>query len=163
MFKEIGLGFILLSVCSVTFALSIESNLVAADGQINILYSCKGSNIEPSVQIKDVPAGSKSLVLTLDDPDAPAGLWTHWLLWNIPPTMTQLSSSVGVVGKNSWGNAFYQGPCPPTGLHHYYLKLYALDTLLSLPTGSNNAVLQQSMAGHVLAEAQVMGVMAGER
>lgn len=162
MFKKFGLGLILLFICSGAFALSIQSDLIGPDGQINILYSCKGSNVAPLVHIKDIPTGTKSLVLTLDDPDAPSGLWTHWLLWNLPPTVTQLTTNMGVAGINSWGNAFYQGPCPPTGLHHYYLKLYALDTMLNLPAGSNPIALQQSMAGHIVAEVQLMGVMAGK-
>lgn len=163
MFKKFRLGLILLFVCSSVFAFSVRSDLIEADGQINMLYSCKGSNATPSVYIQDVPAGSKSLALTLDDPDASSGLWIHWLLWNIPPTMTQLTAGVGVAGVNSWGNTIYQGPCPPTGTHHYYLKLYALDTVLNLPLGSDNAALQQAMAGHILAEAELMGVMAGSQ
>lgn len=162
MFKKLRLGLVLLLVCSGAFALSLHSDFVGPDGQINVLYSCKGSDATPPVYIKEIPAASKSLVLILDDPDAPSGLWTHWLLWNIPPTVTQLTTGVGVAGVNSWGNAFYQGPCPPTGLHHYYLKLYALDTMLNLPVGSKQVALQQAMAGHILAETELMGIMRGK-
>jgi Raf kinase inhibitor-like YbhB/YbcL family protein len=155
-------GLFLITLCSKTFALSLQTDLINSNGQINAQYSCKGGDQIPPVQWQDVPANSQSLALVLEDPDAPSGLWTHWLIWNIPSTATQLTG-VGVMGKNSWGNVRYQGPCPPTGQHRYYLNLYALDTNLMLAPGSTNTQLQQAMQGHVLGQTEVMGVMAAEK
>jgi Raf kinase inhibitor-like YbhB/YbcL family protein len=154
---------ILITVYSETFALSLQTDLIDSNGQINIQYSCKGGDQIPLVQWQGVPANSQSLALVLEDPDAPSGLWTHWLIWNIPVTKMQLIPNVGLMGKNSWGNVRYQGPCPPTGQHRYYLNLYALDTNLTLARGSSNAQLQQAMQGHVLDQTEVMGVMAAEK
>lgn len=144
---------------SKTFALSMQTDLMNSNGQINIQYSCKGGDQIPPIRWQDVPPNSQSLALVLEDPDAPSGLWTHWLIWDIPTTATQLTAGLGVMGKNSWGNMRYQGPCPPTGQHRYYLNLYALDTNLTLAPGSTNAQLQQAMAGHILDQSKVMGVM----
>jgi Raf kinase inhibitor-like YbhB/YbcL family protein len=164
MFKKLRnitlFALVLITVYSKTFALSLQTDLINSNGQVNIQYSCKGGDQIPPVQWQDVPANSQSLALVLEDPDAPSGLWTHWLIWNIPATETQLTPNVGLMGTNSWGNMRYQGPCPPTGQHRYYLNLYALDTNLTLAPGSTNAQLQQAMAGHILGQTEVMGVMA---
>ncbi|MCD6045184.1 MAG: Phosphatidylethanolamine-binding protein [Gammaproteobacteria bacterium] len=157
--KMILLGLFLATGYSNIFALSLQTDLINSNGQINVQYSCKGGDQIPSVQWQDVPANSQSLALVLEDPDAPSGLWIHWLVWNIPATVTQLTSDVGVVGKNSWGNLRYQGPCPPTGQHRYYLHLYALDNHLTLAPSSTDAQLQEAIRDHVLAEAKTMGVM----
>lgn len=145
---------------SKTLALSLQTGLIDSNGQINIQYSCKGGDQVPPIQWQNVPANSQSLALVLEDPDAPSGLWTHWLIWDIPATATQLTPNLGVTGKNSWGNVRYQGPCPPIGQHRYYLNLYALDTNLTLAPGSSNAQLQQAITGHILGQTKVMGVMA---
>ncbi len=162
MFKELKYLLLFCCISSNAFAFSVQSDLIGVDGKINVLYTCKGSNQSPILQVQDVPMGTKSLALTLDDPDAPSGLWTHWVVWNIPPNVKYIKAGMGITGRNSWSNIAYQGPCPPTGLHHYSVKLYALDTLLHLPAGSNSDIFRQNMLGHVLAEAQAMGVMAGK-
>ena len=160
-YRNITLLWFFLITCYVkTFALSLQTDLIDSNGQINIQYSCKGGDKIPPVQWQEVSANSQSLALVLEDPDAPSGLWTHWLIWNIPATATQLTPDLGVMGKNSWGNVRYQGPCPPTGQHRYYLNLYALDTNLILTPGSTNEQLQQAIQGHILEQAEVMGVMA---
>lgn len=161
--KVILLGLIFLTVQTKLFALSLQTDLINSNGQINVQYSCKGGDQIPMMKWQNVPANSESLALVLEDPDAPHGLWTHWLVWNIPATTAELIANVGVVGKNSWGNVRYQGPCPPTGEHRYYLHLYALDTNLTLAPGSTEAQLQQAMAGHILDQTDVMGVMRAEK
>jgi Raf kinase inhibitor-like YbhB/YbcL family protein len=128
-------------------------------------YTCDGQDMSPSLAWSDVPAGSKSLALICDDPDAPAGTWVHWVLFNLPPTLTGLPESVpsdknpqgGVHGTNSWKRLGYGGPCPPSGTHRYFFKLYALDSQLSLGNSATAKDVQTAMKGHVLAEAQLMG------
>lgn len=121
-------------------------------------YTCDGANSIPPLEISDVPANAKSLALVVDDPDAPAGTWDHWVVWNIAPATTLIDAEPdGMPGKNSWGKTGYGGPCPPSGSHRYYFKLYALDTMLNIPAGSNKAVLLTAMKTHIVAEASLMG------
>ncbi|MEM4240241.1 MAG: YbhB/YbcL family Raf kinase inhibitor-like protein [Candidatus Woesearchaeota archaeon] len=121
-------------------------------------YTCDGADRIPPLEIADVPANAKSLALVCDDPDAPMGTWDHWVVWNIPPTTKRIDAEPeGVPGKNSWGRTGYGGPCPPSGTHRYFFKIYALDTMLDLPAGSNKAALLGAMKGHIIAEASLMG------
>lgn len=123
-------------------------------------YTCVGSDISPELNIEGIPENAKSLVLIVDDPDAPAGTWDHWIVFNIPPTTKNIpkgNDPEGTSGKNSWGKTGYGGPCPPSGTHRYFFKLYALDTLLDLPEGSSKSEIESAMKGHVLEEAQLMG------
>ncbi len=120
-------------------------------------YTCDGQDKIPPLQISEVPATTKSLALIMDDPDAPMGTWDHWILWNITPDTKLIDKQMGVAGKNSWGKTNYGGPCPPSGTHRYYFKLFALDILLDLPAGSNKTALEKAMKGHILAEATLMG------
>jgi Raf kinase inhibitor-like YbhB/YbcL family protein len=114
----------------------------------------------------DPPAGAQSLALIMDDPDAPGGTWTHWVLYNLPASARGLPEDIppdarladgSQHGKNSWGKPGYGGPCPPSGTHHYFFKLYALDSLLDLPGGTNAAGLLGAMQGHILGQAELMG------
>jgi Raf kinase inhibitor-like YbhB/YbcL family protein len=141
-------------------------------------FSCEGADISPALDIVDVPKEAKSLALICDDPDAPVGLWVHWVTYNIPPDIEVLPEGISKTeqatfgedppytitqGINSWGKFGYGGPCPPPGKpHRYFFKLYALDTMLEFdeetaPKGVNNQVLLKQMDGHILAEASVMG------
>jgi len=130
-------------------------------------FTCDGENISPEVSWKDAPASTKSLVLIVHDPDAPrAGGFTHWVLYDIPNSVTQISENIaktenvpqaGNQGKNDGGNIGYTGPCPPSGTHRYYFHLYALDTVLALSPGATKADLERAMKGHVLAESELMG------
>jgi Raf kinase inhibitor-like YbhB/YbcL family protein len=125
-------------------------------------YAHKGQNISPELRIENVPSNALSLVLIVDDPDAPMGLWTHWLVWNLPPDTTDIPEgklpSAAREGKNSSGHVHYDGPAPPSGTHRYFFHLYALDTTLSLPTGSSRVALEQAMNGHVVGTGETFGV-----
>ena len=127
------------------------------EGQIPKECTCDGQDKIPPLEISAVPANAKSLALIVDDPDAPMGTWDHWILWNIPPNTKVVDRPMGVAGKNSWGKLNYGGPCPPSGTHRYYFKLYALDLMLDLPAGSNKKTLETAMKRHILAEAVLMG------
>ena len=127
------------------------------EGQIPKEYTCDGQDKIPPLEISSVPAAAKSLALIMDDPDAPMGTWDHWIQWNIPANTKLVDRQMGVAGRNSWGRMNYGGPCPPSGVHRYFFKLYALDTMLDLPAGSNKTALEKAMKGHILAEAALMG------
>ncbi|MBW2969794.1 YbhB/YbcL family Raf kinase inhibitor-like protein [Candidatus Woesearchaeota archaeon] len=126
-------------------------------GQIPSEYTCDGQDKIPALEISEVPAEAKSLALIMDDPDAPMRTWDHWIQWNIPPNTKKIDKDIGTPGKNSWGRTGYGGPCPPSGTHRYYFKLYALDTMLDLPAGSDKKALESAMKGHILKEAVLMG------
>ena len=120
-------------------------------------FTCDGQDKIPPLEISDVSAEAKSLALIMDDPDAPGSTWDHWIAWNIPPDTKKITGLIGVKGKNSWGRTDYGGPCPPSGTHRYYFKLYALDIVLDLAEGSDKAALLKSMEGHILVESILMG------
>jgi Raf kinase inhibitor-like YbhB/YbcL family protein len=134
---------------------------------IPVKYSCDGEDISPSLAWGDPPAGTQSLALIMDDPDAPVGTWDHWTVFNIPaearelpeamPAGTKLGDVAPTFGKNSWGRSDYGGPCPPGGTHRYFFKLYALDTTLSLDENAGKEQMLAAMEGHILAEAELMG------
>jgi len=124
----------------------------------------RGANKSPQLLIGTVPLNAKTLVLIVDDPDAPAGLWTHWLLWNIPTSASVLAEGEvphgAVEGKNSFGNARYDGPAPPSGTHRYFFHISALDTSLSLGRGASREELEAAMKGHVVGSAKFFGTYA---
>lgn len=124
-------------------------------------FTADGADINPALVINGVPAGAKSLVLIVDDPDAPRGTWNHWLLWNIDPDTTSIvENSVptgATIGRNDFGEVRYRGPSPPSGTHRYFFRLLALDSTLDLPAGADRAALDRAMKGHVVAQAVLMG------
>jgi Raf kinase inhibitor-like YbhB/YbcL family protein len=130
-------------------------------GSIPLKFSHEGGNANPSLKIEGVPARAKSLALIVDDPDAPSGLFTHWLIWNIDPKTTSIpenSAPKGATqGTNDFGEASYGGPQPPSGTHRYYFKMFALDQMLQLAAGAKRRELEKAMKGHVIAQAEVMG------
>lgn len=143
----------------------IISSSAFMNGQaIPDIYGCRGQNINPPLEIKEAPPASKSLVLLVDDPDAPAGDWVHWLVWNINPKTIIIEAdkapSGAVEGINSFGRNRYGGPCPPSGVHHYQFKIYALDKTLNLAPSSGKAELLKAMAGHILDQAILVGTYA---
>jgi hypothetical protein len=129
---------------------------------IPLKYAFHQQNISPELRIANVPANAKSLVLIVDDPDAPMGLWTHWLVWNLPTTTTDIPEGElppsAVQGKNSNGHVRYDGPAPPSGTHRYFFHIYALDMMLSLPAGSDRSALEAAMNGHIVGTAEIFGV-----
>src|SRR6266496_874699 len=145
----------------VNMSLEITSNAFANGQSIPVKYSCKGNNISPDLAWNEPPAGTESFALIVDDPDAPMGTWVHWVLYNLPPNTRSLpenTNSNGMsAGKNSSGNMHYDGPCPPSGTHRYYFKLYALDTNLNLSPGAMKEQVLKEMQGHVLAQGELMG------
>ena len=129
--------------------------------QIPSKYTCDGEDINPHLAIHGVPPGAKSLALVMEDPDAPAGLWTHWVVWDIPPETSEIREHTAPIGTaeglNSWGETGYGGPCPPSGTHRYFFRLFALDTRIKLLASSKRDALEAAMAGHILATAELMG------
>lgn len=129
-------------------------------------YTCHGDDISPPLAFAGIPAGTQSLALIVDDPDAPDPaapkvVWEHWVMWNIPAEVSQIDAGTvpdgAIQGTNSWGRTDYGGPCPPIGTHRYFFKLYALDTTLALGTSSIKADIEAAMQGHVLAQAEIIG------
>jgi Raf kinase inhibitor-like YbhB/YbcL family protein len=140
--------------------MKISSSAFQQGGNIPSKFSCDGANTSPPLQISDVPSGVKSLVLIVDDPDAPSGLFTHWVVWNISPqisTIPEGSAPKGVHGTNDFGKSGYGGPCPPSGAHRYYFRIFALDRDLDLPSGARRSQLDAAMKGHVVAQGELMG------
>lgn len=122
-------------------------------------YTCQGEDINPLLKIEGIPQETVSLVLINDDPDAPGGTWDHWIVINIAPTQTIAENSVpGTQGKNSWGRNDYGGPCPPSGTHRYFFKLYALDTQLNLSEGASKKEVENAIKGHILEQTELIGL-----
>jgi Raf kinase inhibitor-like YbhB/YbcL family protein len=140
--------------------MKITSSAFQQGANIPSKFTCDGADTSPPLQIADVPSGAKSLALIVDDPDAPSGLFTHWTVWNISPqtsTIGEGSSPKGVQGTNDFGKSGYGGPCPPSGTHRYYFKIFALDREPDLPIGAKRGQLDAAMKGHVVAEGELMG------
>ncbi len=148
--------------------MQLTSSAFAPDGAIPRLYTCEGRNVSPPLAWSGVPDGAASLVLIVDDPDAPDPAaprmtWVHWVLYNLPVAGSGLAEAVRELpagtreGLNDWKRAGYGGPCPPIGRHRYFHKLYALDVVLPDLGSPDKKALEQAMRGHVLAEAQLIG------
>lgn len=140
---------------------TVASPAFAGGGAIPARYSCDGADHNPPLRFDRVPAAARSLALIVDDPDAPAGTWVHWVVWNIPPEIRELGENSlpagAVEGRNSWQRNRYGGPCPPSGTHRYFFKLYVLDTILALGPATTAAELERVMAGHVIGRGELMG------
>jgi len=125
-------------------------------------YTCRGKDINPPLKIENIPQKTQSLVLMIDDPDAPNGTWIHWMVANIDPNTAIIAENSvpqdAVQGKNSWGKIAYGGPCPPSGTHRYFFKIYALDQKLDLKEGFTFEELSQKMKGHVLEYQELIGL-----
>jgi len=129
-------------------------------GAIPSKYTCEGSNVSPPLSFSNIPKNAKSLALIVDDPDAPMGTWVHWLVWNIPTNKTVIEENETLKfpqGRNDFGELDYGGPCPPSGTHRYFFKLYALDITLNLNEGATKEQLESAMSGHIIEEAQLIG------
>lgn len=134
-------------------------------GKIPKIYTCDGNppagGVSPPLIIEGVPEKAKSLALIVDDPDAPMGTWVHWIVWNIKPSQHKIEEDSvpngAVLGTNSFNRLEYGGPCPPSGIHRYFFRLYALDKMLDLPIGIEKDDLLEAMDGHILKKAQCIG------
>ena len=137
--------------------LVVQSVAFANNGHIPPKYTCEGDNVNPPIEISDIPEDTKSLAIIMEDPDA-AGDFTHWLLWNISPAEEIAENTdQGTSGINDFGKTGYGGPCPPSGAHHYYFKIYALDKELTITAGENKNALLEAMNGHILATGELLG------
>lgn len=129
------------------------------NGFIPKKFTCQGEDVSPALIIEDIPKEAKSLVLIVDDPDAPMGTWVHWVVFDIPPTNRIEENSIpGKQGRNNAGRKDYGGPCPPSGTHRYFFKLYALDKILNLAEGIVKQELEKAMEGHILGQAELIGL-----
>jgi len=155
-------------------AMSIEltSSAFTQGEPIPVTHACTGDaasslkDVSPDLSWGEPPAGTQSFALIMDDPDAPIGTWDHWILFNIPATLRGLPESISanathpdgsMSGKNSWGRTGYGGPCPPSGTHRYFFKLYALDEMLAISAGATKGELEKAMVGHILGTGELMG------
>jgi len=140
----------------------IQSDSFENNKMMPAKFTCDSSNISPGLSFSGIPDGSKSLVLIMDDPDAPGGTWIHWTVWNIDPSVTKIpENSVpggSVEGKTDFGKPGYGGPCPPSGTHRYFFKLYALDTVLDLDASAAANDIEKAMKGHTIDSAELIGL-----
>lgn len=146
--------------------MKLTSNAFSNNGDIPMLYTCEGRNVSPQLEISGVVKDAGSLVLIVDDPDASNGTFTHWIVYNIKPNVKVIPEGgpiPGLQAKNSAGENKYTGPCPPSGIHRYYFKLYALDTMLNEEDIINKTYLQQAMNKHILDSTELMGKYTKER
>lgn len=166
------------------FSLAVVSGCIAGEKEANTMdkivvssafkdgeiipaeYTCDGKNVSPELKWEAIPAGTKSIALIMDDPDAPGGMFVHWVLYNIPAGMRKLPAEMpknetlgdgSRQGMTDFGRVGYGGPCPPRGTHRYYFKIYALDTMLEMQPGATKIQLENAMKGHVLAQGGLMG------
>lgn len=141
--------------------MKIESAAFGHGKPIPQKFTCQGEGVSPELSFHDIPHKTESLVLIMDDPDAPSGTFDHWIAWNIPAETQNLTEGTQLLkqqGKNSYGKKGYRGPCPPPGnAHRYFFKLYALDDVLSLPDGAVKKQVESAMEGHILAMAELIG------
>jgi len=139
--------------------LVITSSAFEHEDMIPSLYTCEGDDINVPLKIEGVPKQAESLVLIVDDPDAPKGTWVHWVVFNIPVTNYIEEDSVpGEQGLNDFGKHDYGGPCPPSGTHRYFFKIYALDTILDLGSDAIKEDVDMAMEGHVIASGELIGL-----
>jgi len=152
-------------------AWSLQSSAFSQNGNIPSKYTCDGQDVSPPLSWPDPPANTKELALICDDPDAPMGTFTHWVLYGLGPDVRSLPEAVPTdqtvaalagakQGKNGFGNIGYGGPCPPRGTHHYSFRLYALDAPTNLPAGASKKDLLKAMERHLLAQAELVGLYA---
>jgi Raf kinase inhibitor-like YbhB/YbcL family protein len=146
---------------------TLTSSAFASGATIPNKYTCKGEDISPALQWSGSPPNTAVFAIVMDDPDAPAGTWVHWVIWNIPATAQSLPEGVAKSaqlpdgarqGRNSFGKIGYNGPCPPSGqTHRYFFRIYALDGKANMMAGSPSAQLEGAMQGHILAQSEYMG------
>jgi len=157
----VAILFIAITSCAAGEAKrKITSSAFQQGGNIPSKFTCDESDTSPPFQITGIPSNAKTLVLIADDPDAPGGLFTHWLVWNIPAQTNSIaegSAPKGVHGTNDFGKSGYKGPCPPPGTHRYSFKIYALDRELDLRSGAKRSQVDAAMKGHVVVQGELVG------
>ncbi len=145
----------------VEMSIQITSSAFNEGDRIPRIYTCDDKNVSPPLEWTGVPSDTVSLALIMDDPDASAETWVHWVLYNLPADLSGVEQGIsgnGTEGKNDFNRMGYGGPCPPKGSNHrYYIKIYALDTMLDLKSGATKAQVESAMRGHILAQGQLMG------
>lgn len=149
----------------------LKSSAFSTNDLIPAKYTCDGEDLSPALSWDAPPAGTQSFVLIVDDPDAPMGTFVHWVLYNLPPDLQHLPEQTtannlpqgALQGKNDFKRMDYGGPCPPSGTHRYFFKLYAIDQVLSLPAGATKAQVLQAIEGHVLASSELVGRYSRQR
>jgi Raf kinase inhibitor-like YbhB/YbcL family protein len=161
-----GVVLTLLLVSAGGVSVELKSAAFQAGDLIPAKYTCDGEDMSPPLNWSDPPAGTQSFALISDDPDAPVGTWVHWVIWNIPASARALDENLpktaslpnGVrQGTTDFRRVGYGGPCPPSGTHRYFFKLYALDTTLTLPASTTKKDLEKAMHGHILGQPELMG------
>jgi Raf kinase inhibitor-like YbhB/YbcL family protein len=159
-------GFVAIVEGDKQMTIKITSSAFKEGDMIPAKYTCDGKNISPPLKWERTPKNTQSFALISDDPDAPIGVWVHWVMWNIPPEVNELAEGIPVVKELQNGSKQgvsdsmqngYDGPCPPSGTHRYYFKVYALDTMLDLPANSKKKDLLDAMKNHIIAEGSLMG------
>lgn len=142
--------------------MEINSPAFGNNATIPVKYTCDGEGINPPLTFRGIPEQTKNLVLIIDDPDAPMGTFTHWLVFNIDPTIKQIGEGSlpegSLQGINSAGKISYMGPCPPSGIHHYHFKLSAVDEKLNLSTGATKEKVEKEMQNHIISQAELVGL-----
>jgi hypothetical protein len=145
------------------FAMELSSSAFLNNSTIPANYTCDKENISPPLAWKDAPIGTRTFALIVDDPDAPRGTWTHWVLYNLPADTMSLAENVKTlpaetkIGINSWGKQEYGGPCPPSGEHRYFFKLFAIDISLESKKPLTSETLTDAMQGHILENVEIIG------
>lgn len=138
--------------------MKIKSSAFEPNSQIPEKYTCDGMDTNPPLELEGIPEKAKCLAIIVEDPDAPKGTWTHWIAWDIPVTHhLKEGFNGGVQGMNDFGKNNYGGPCPPSGTHRYYFKIYALDDLLNIKPSSNKKDLERAMSEHIVAFGELVG------
>jgi Raf kinase inhibitor-like YbhB/YbcL family protein len=153
-------------------SMTVTSPAFSHNQPIPARFTCDGDDISPPLAWKGVPGAAKSLALICDDPDAPVGTWVHWVVYNLPPAADSLPehiaktdtlSSGAKQGITDFKRIGYGGPCPPSGTHRYFFKLYALDTMIALPAGRSKKEIERAMQGHILAFGELVGTYSRKR
>ena len=139
--------------------LKIISSAFKNNERIPSKYTCDGIDVNPPLKFQNIPNGTKSLALIIDDPDAPMGTWVHWIVWNVNPTEEIDEDTVpGIEGINDFNKTSYGGPCPPSGIHRYFFKIYALKTKLDLNSNARKRDLEEAIKGKIIAKGEIVGL-----
>lgn len=156
---SVVIPFLMQSSCGEEEKMKLTSKEFDHNGPIPKKFTCQGADVNPSLNIENIPEGAKSLALIVDDPDAPMGTWVHWVVFDIPVISEIAQESIpGKQGINDFGRRYWGGPCPPSGTHRYFFKIYALDSELGLEEGVSKEDLEGAMQGHILDQAELIGV-----